>query len=255
MVYKRVMVWLNEHLSPTPPTPLTAEQSAEVVEAHGNWRRMKRETKFKVVSLVMERTSAASCIREWAVLVWPPMTSGKNDYLHSRSVLFTWNGPWGKVNCDVIQKGLLEDVLCELLQDRLDVEIMWESFLDFIAELSKRLGSELHGCSMEVCGETWEEEKYVRIHAHAFFKSTNKMRVHDPSPFLFRCGLPNKAESCMGHSVRSTGGYAGLYYIIAPKLFGLFQYSSVKPFKEFPVSPEWIFNLVQAGKCYTAART
>jgi hypothetical protein len=43
MVYKRIMVWLNEHRSPTPPTPLTMEQSAEVVEAYGNWKRMKRK--------------------------------------------------------------------------------------------------------------------------------------------------------------------------------------------------------------------
>ena len=34
MIYKRIMIWLNEHRSPTPPTPLTVEQSAEVVEAH-----------------------------------------------------------------------------------------------------------------------------------------------------------------------------------------------------------------------------
>ena len=46
----------------------------------------------------------------------------------------------------------------------------------------------------------------------------------------------------------SRGNWVGAYYCIAPKIGALCHGGSVKQFKDFPVSPEWIFNLVESSK-------
>ena len=107
--------------------------------------------------------------------------------------------------------------------------------------------------SFEVCGQTWETEGVLRIHGHAFFKSLSKLRVWDAERFMWHRGMPHKAQEIMGSVQRNVGGWSGAYYVIAPKCWSLFVSSTKKPFAEFLVSPEWIFNLIQSGKMHYAA--
>ena len=81
------------------------------------------------------------------------------------------------------------------------------------------------------------------------------MKTRDCSLFLFQGSIPPRAGIIDGQPVRGTSGYAGMYYCTAPKRGSLLTSSSIRPFLDYPVSPEWVFNLIQADKItYDCAR-
>jgi hypothetical protein len=65
---------------------------------------------------------------------------------------------------------------------------------------------------------------------------------------MFKGAIPHRSAHVFGQSLRCVSSWAGQYYLVAPKKYGLWSFTSKLPFREFMVSPEWIFNLVQAGK-------
>ena len=74
---------------------------------------------------------------------------------------------------------------------------------------------------------------------------------------LFKLSQPHKSCNVHGFCTnRGSGGFAGMYYVTAPKIGSMLTYSSLKPFREYPVSAEWIFNMIQQDKFeYKSAKT
>ena len=62
-------------------------------------------------------------------------------------------------------------------------------------------------------------------------------------------GVAMFQSTCIAASVgRRKVGWAGFYYVLAPKTSQLFHSTTKKAFAEFPVNANWIWNLVQASK-------
>ncbi len=222
------------------------EELAMLERAVTHWKQMAKESKALVVQQFLQALPAPPVLLEFARNQWPT-GQGDGKALATRSVLFTWNGHWGLFD-SVPEQVTGESEVLSWLRDNADLKSVWDDFVQWLGTLAERLGSEAYGCSFEVAGGTWATARQVRVHAHCFIKKDSRMRLSSETPLMFRGSLPNRAGHISGQSMRCVGSWAGMYYVVAPKHFSLYTFSSKAPFSDFMVSPEWIFNLVQAGK-------
>jgi hypothetical protein len=127
---------------------------------------------------------------------------------------------------------------------------------DRLAELRKVRTVLYDAWSVEVCGRSWLEEGRVRLHLHlalALGKASrgglnlDEMHVLGTSPY---CSAP-----MLGAGARARNSSAGLYYAQAPKVGVVHQGGSHEPHVDYPVSQNWIYRLLSAGKMlYSRAR-
>jgi hypothetical protein len=242
LFYNRLRQWLAKQdfaLVPSERVPLLQKAAA-------NWKPMAMSSKGLVVQEFVQVSHPPLVVEEFAKTQWP-IPVDEEEALCARTVLFTWNGHWGIVE-DVPKDLVTESHVVEWLRGKEDVKLIWDEFVEWLKHLGERLGCVSWGCSFEVASSTWEATRVLRVHAHCFMKKESKMRLQSSCHLMFRGCLPNKAGYINGQSVRCVGSWAGMYYVVAPKLFSLFTFSTKAPFSEFMVSPEWIFNLLQANK-------
>ncbi len=92
------------------------------------------------------------------------------------------------------------------------------------------------------------EAPALRVHGRLSLKSDGKLRSWTASPFMFCDRFPHKTEDAMTRSTHSCSGWAGCYYVTAWTELQIASSTNTPPLKSFLVSPERIFNVVQAGK-------
>lgn len=264
-VYRKFQYWLKKALEDVDHGEGANEEEQSILRVGGQkWARAPRSEKNKVIHIFLQRSAAPECVLEFAAEAWPEAAES-GAWLYSRTILFTWQGPWGEVDLptDLRQRAIGESLSPSYLEDvveylRKDADVMgtWERFQKHSAKLEVFLQCEEVGLSFEVCTRTLQEAGKVRVHAHGFYKKNGKMYLASKTPAVFEGSVPNKSCSFMGTQTnRGSGGFAGLYYVLAPKLGSVFTACEQQPYRDFPVSPEWIFNLVQAEKMeYTEAR-
>ena len=166
-----------------------------------------------------------------------------------RSVLFTWNGDWGLFTDTGLQRGVSWRQVVEHLQQAPRLQALWEELTSFCTRLADLLGARSFAFSLELCVETWMEDSLVRVHGHAYFTSEGgKMRLARAAHASFKNSAPFKSHKLAALSHRNCSGWSGCYYIMAPKVGSIKTFSSVRPYKDFAVSPEWITGMVQAEK-------
>ena len=224
-------------------------------QVHERWKEIPRQSKATMISYFLESTGADQAIKDFANETWPLSVLTGGEAFHTRSVLLTWNGSWGLPKESPTSLQTEQDVVSYCMELP-QVTAMWESFQTFIEEKVELYFIGSWCASLEIASGTWEKERVLRLHIHAFLKSESKFYVHDSRSFMFQGSLPHKAQQLFGQSVRTVSSWAGHYYLLAPKRYGIFTLTNKHPFTDFMVSPEWIFNMVQNNKItYENARS
>jgi hypothetical protein len=242
LFYNRLRLWLARKDFGV----VDKEKLALIRRAATHWKQMAKVAKAVVVQEFLLACPPPPILAEFALHQWPhDPTEGKG--LDSRSILLTWNGHWGVFD-EVPEKVIDEPQVVRWLRDNVELKSVWDDFVQWVGKLADKVHAGAWGCSFEVASKTWQTERQLRVHAHCFLKKDGKMRLVSDAHLLFRGSLPNKAGHVYGQSIRQLGTWAGMYYVVAPKSFSLYTFASKLPFSEFMVSPEWIFNLVQADK-------
>ena len=96
---------------------------------------------------------------------------------------------------------------------------------------------------------TFASKFVLRVHAHMYLaRESQKLCACSSGRFLFHKCTPHKSHKLATIGRRNTAGWAGCYYVLAPKVGSVFKAGSVRPLTDFPVRPDWVFNLVQAEK-------
>jgi hypothetical protein len=257
-VYNRLRKWK------TCRGNLEAHEVAPVEQADVDDEMLEELTPHDVapnnaLALFMEQTSAPKWLQTW---VEQNMLKGKpqeaNKWLHARSVLLTWNGPWGVMLIDPKEVGIDGDVhmLCQRVRDSDLGQKLVQEFFAFIVQLE----TDHHVCewaaSVELCTRTLETSGVVRLHCHAFLrKASNKFNLRCSDPFQFKSSVPDRRAQHTGGRARGTGSCAALYYLQCPKIGMVATAGSKQPFIDYSVNGSWIFTLVQSLKMgYTTAR-
>lgn len=252
MVFKRFRKWLDDF-----PNGGKGERAAKdmAVDPHvlqaakQSWKRLARDKKRIVVSAFMSFSHAPNFINEYASSIWaPPGCDDDAAALYARSVLLTWNGPWGLFEGygDAVQT---EAEIVMWCRENQAVQSLWGEAKEYIDALAASIGANVWCGCLEISSSTWHATRVLRVHLHAYFKSdTKKLWLKSMDGLHFHGSVPNKANHINGQSLRVLSSWAGMYYLLAPKKYQVHSFTTKAPFDDFQVSPEWIFNLVQGSK-------
>ena len=242
----------------------------------GNRRQQEGRQAFKLMDADLKK----QLTRGWGDLCEPPTyiakllsdmfltTTGGNSRqtssLRSSSVLLTWNLPDDFVDVSgVMSEGeptassegeptaSLDEVV-ERLRGNSNVAKAWQQALDHGRSCMQAAGGDDIAICLEVCPQTLQLQKKIRLHVHAFIKSHGTpLAVRQVYKFDFAGGVrAHFATSLAGSSfTKGRSQWSGfLYCCLRQKKGTVFAEATKQPFKGFLVNPTWIMNLVQGNK-------
>ena len=252
-IYNRFMWWLNT--LPFLKAPVSSMGEPVHVKllrrARFCFRQLNSHEKHLAYREFVRETQAPEhivrCVRE----NYPETPSAQNlgYFLYARSVLLTWNGDWGIFVLPDVQKGDSWRVVKAGLDVVPAFEALWSEFQKFADGLAELLGAAHVAFSLELCTETWMLSAEVRVHAHMFLSGdATKLKLCRAEQAAFKGVNPHKSHRVAALNNRACSGFAGCYYLLAPKIGSLRTGGNVSAYKDFGVSPEWITNLVQGEK-------
>ena len=196
-------------------------------------------------------TNAPNDVLQFARRQWPVDASELKPklVLHAGTVLLTYQGDWGVLDVgENLPPNPSSEQLTEYVKDMPEAQGIWKDFLEFAAQLAEDVHAPVWACCLEICLRTFEMEKQLRLHAHLYLKNEDQqIRCEDQNKLSFMASTPNLKQKLWGRVV-SRSNWAGAYYCVSPKLGSVFQHSTHERFRDFPVDPSWIFNMVEAGK-------
>jgi hypothetical protein len=225
------------------------------------------ETSFQQISercelmqSFMLETNAPSWLAEWAksnmFQVKKPEVA---KWLQAKSVLLTYNGPWGVL--EVKPAAACSDNgpegLCLQIGESTEGKLVIAEFFAFVQMLVQHHHVMEWAASVELCTTTLSCTGVVRLHCHVFMrKHKGKFNARHAGHFCFKDSTPDKRCSTTGGKHRNNGSYAAMYYLQCPKHGMVATSGSHQPFVDYGVNGSWIFSLVQGLKMkYLVART
>ena len=216
-----------------------------------------KRQKNLVLRQFLQISLAPSWALEFAAKVWPADASEQRARycLQASTALLTYQGDWGVcLPGPQLPRRPTPEVLTEYVQGLDGVDQLCSALKDFGKAVAEHLRAQSWACCMELCLRTFEDERVLRLHAHVFLRQeSEKMRCEDQRLLRFLGGDPHVVETIWGKRVRR-GNWAGAYYCLAPKHGSLFRYAPLVPFRDFPVDPGWVFNMIEGGKWVTRRR-
>ena len=187
-------------------------------------------------------------------IVFPESDQGHRPKNVGNSCLLTWIGPWGVK--DSAQEWVifdesvsLDDVVHECKESPAVVQ-MWEKAMPYIDQLRRRVGAQDVAVALEVCPETFEKKRIVRLHIHSFLRGAARLSLPPLVALAFDGAVPVLATVVGGMPIqRKSNTWSGYFYcVVEPKVGRIFSHGNRRPFKDFLVDNKWIFNLLQAEK-------
>ena len=196
---------------------------------------------------------------KFACCQWPCDASEDRPrlVLKSHTVLLTYQGDWGLLELGPdLPPNPTTGQLTAYVQGLPEAEALWTAFSSYAHDLAADLHAPSYACCLEICLKTFEQEKLLRLHAHVYMRNeVQEVRSEHQARLRFKHSDAHLKDTLWGKKT-ARSNWAGAYYCLAPKLGSLYQRGSVERFKDFPVDPSWVFNLVEAEKmAYWEAKT
>ena len=93
--------------------------------------------------------------------------------------------------CSNLEDVSLVDRIVSHLREDQPVNHLWAYFLNFMAKLGKELGIARQSLAMELCIDTLDADKVIRVHTHVFCEFSSQIQIRSGGRFLFRLGAPH----------------------------------------------------------------
>ena len=159
----------------------------------------------------------------------------------AKGVLLTWMLPKGMVDTSRVVEMQEPTALKQLVESlRADghLQELWKD-IQLHAQMSLRLaGAAQVAVCLEVCPNTWEAEKEVQLHFHAFLKSEGPdLRVRQVLPFAFKDVKPFMSTSLSGVQMKGNGRQCWAVFSIAASLTRSVLFSARPP--NYPSRDFW----------------
>ena len=262
-VYKKLRHWLSVKVNKLSDREIQLTRGFQLLKCHNNWKTTTLKMKSSVVQEFLSETHAPADLRQWAALTWAAdgesePSAGSSYLIRGYTVLLTYQGDFGVFDEATLPPPRAfhlqekdEDPYVELvsrLRKCLAVSSLWEEFLAHVANLKRRFSCENHAASCEVCTGSWNDHRRVRVHFHLVLKHNSCMQCKARDLLLWKNVGPHVSGNVAFLQQRTGHGWAGLYYLTAPKFGSIFSVSSKQPFDEFPVNPDWVMTMVAGEK-------
>ena len=180
-------------------------------------------------------------------------------WLRERLIMLTWNGDWGVFTGKVSAAGTPDEVAARV-REHADMKALLVDFRQFVRRQVEQLNVSVQWAfACEVSPSVLLSEGSVRVHTHLVLiqDGGNRMRgaivIETPDDFSFRGCRPHFSSSVASrvHTRANTG--MSLFYVLVPKIGGVFAESSVQLYHDVLVNPDWAFNLLQQEKITVAS--
>ena len=248
---RRFARWVADEAQSLDAADRCSEPGSLIVEAVTGWRGMRRQLKSCLIHKFIEAVDAPGQVKDWAAVTWPaqgPHATKSAGFVWAKSILLTYQGDWGVLH------GIFLPASTEWREvvRRVAVEpaavAAWNEFLSLVHVVAGDLFVSNWACSLEVCMQTFSAGQGVRFHLHLYLRRDSRMWLATADRLLFRGDKPHRSQNIGTLSQRQVSGFAGMYYLVSPKIGKVWSASSVPPFSGFPVSPEWVFTMLSAQK-------
>ena len=223
-----------------------------------DFQSLSTQQKNTLLRYMLHRTGAPSWVREFASKQWPMEDCEKKAkvVVSGMTFLLTYQGAWGilKPGTD-LPSPLTDNQLTEHVRELPEAQALWQDSLTFAETLSTLFRAQSWCACLEICLKTFREQQELRVHLHVYLKSDNRMRCQDQKQLQFQNTLPHIRDSLWGRKV-AKANWAGAYYCLAPKLGSVYSHGTACRFHDFPVDPQWIFNMIESEKMdYKSAKS
>ena len=230
------------------------KQAGEVIALPNDFGKLNKVDKWDVARHWLVSGSGQfqpKPIKTWILQNFHQKTLGTaaKQKMRSKQLMFTCQGDWGllKLPADLSPSPDL-DTLVEQLREVPDVLKLWARVRKEAARWEARLGAADYTLCLELCTKTWQEEKTVRLHCHLAFAARDRMfmSISETKNELFLGGTFKVTQEAA--IKRRCAGWASFYYVQGPKIGHILEWGTKRPYEDYPVSPEWIWGLVQSKK-------
>ena len=196
----------------------------------------------------------AAILSPWKAKAQGAATKDRDRWFRGNAALWTYNGDWGNmVDIPVTmtppaskQDEITEVVLrCQNSKRLLEV---WQDLQKFVAKIMDKYHFNHYAVAFELCTQTLEQSRTVRVHAHLCCRSFQRVSIESPSVLAWQGTEPHISRGFSASRQRAVGGNACFYYLQCPKIGVVYQAANIRPFEDYLVSGEWVFNLLQQQK-------
>ena len=219
--------------------------------ARKDFHTLSKRQKNTIMRHFLMCSRAPPWILRYGVATWPCDESDEKPkiILKAQTALLTYQGDWGLLPLsDTTPRDAAPPQLSAHVAAMPEAETLWKAFREFTEQLASELQTPLFACCLELCMKTWEDEKLLRVHSHLFLKrEEGLLRCSNARLLRFLYTDPHLKDTLWGRKI-AKANWAGAYYCLAPKIGSVFTHSSFRRFRDFPVDPSWIFNLVEGDK-------
>ena len=214
------------------------------------------------------------CIRKWMELARPPAwlaqaleerflatdMGSKIPQVKKDGVLLTWNLPGegpsdsGRLAQSLPPAHLTVDEVATRLRDDATALALWHRVVDHGQMCRQLCGAADVAVCLEVCPDTYELQRMLRLHVHMFLKTSGEALKLKHANFYDFEGCRTHAATQIGgiSSMKAINNWCGFFYCcIKEKKGTVFTEATKTPFTKFLVNPAWIMSLVQGGKLAT----
>ena len=105
-----------------------------------------------------------------------------------------------------------------------------------------------YALAFELCTQTLRDSRTVRVHAHVTCRSFQRISIASPDLLSWQSNVPHVSRSFSASRQRAVGGNSCFYYLQCPKIGVIYQSANIRPFDDYLVSGEWVFNMLQQNK-------
>ena len=174
-----------------------------------------------------------------------------HNVMRNRSVLLTYNGPWGVfLELSPPPTSSIDDVVAVVAKHQPAVTLFQECTALF-EDLKNKTKIQHYSVAMELCTATWKQESEVRVHFHVWI--LKKQYIAAPEDFVFKKSKAHvnaDASEFVGSrgSRSASASYAGAFYVSCCKAGRVQGMSTIEPFVDYSVKDYWVTTLLAQKK-------
>ena len=180
--------------------------------------------------------------------------AARKRWFRGNAGLWTYNGDWGvmdEVTLPMTRTASVQDEIEEVVlqcQHSKKLRELWEDFQKFWFKKVKFFNFTHFALAFELCTHTLADSRAVRVHAHACCRAGHPVHIEKSELLSWQGTEPHMSQPFGICRQRAAGSNACFFYLQCPKIGVVYQDANIKPFVDYLVSGEWVFNLLQQNK-------
>ena len=196
----------------------------------------------------------AAVLAHWNKQIEEIKAAARQRWFRGCAGLWTYNGDWGvmeEITVPMTRTASVQDEIDDVVhqcQHSKKLLELWQDFEKFWRKNVLEFHFAHFALAFELCTKTLGDSRAVRVHAHVCCRAFQKVCIETAGILKWQGTVPHLSQGFAPARQRAVGGNACFYYLQCPKIGVVYHVANIRPFDDYLVSGEWIFNLLQQEK-------